>query len=264
MILGYCLNEWEHYRMKIPVETTLSKNPHVLITGKSGSGKSQSFLWYAYHILNIQESLLYICDFKAGIEYSYLRDNSSYTYADHAISMIHDFYELYSLMRVHSDFNIPHITLVIEEWFGLLTYMETIDKKKKNELMSKIGEVLALGRGIGNGIGIFLMVQRADSSNFSAGSREQFQSIVSFGRQSKEQKQMLFAGEELTSNRNYSAGQGIALIDGQNGAQEIIVPWVPEQHKLMENISHYLNCQPTLQTIIRQIQQTEDAAEQAP
>lgn len=178
--------------------------------------------------------------------------------------MIHDFYELYSLMRVHSIFHIPHITLVVEEWFGLLSYMETIDKKKKTELMSKIGEILALGRGIGNGIGIFLMLQRADSSNFSAGSREQFQNIVSFGRQSKEQKQMLFAGEELTNSRNYNAGQGIALVDGQNSAQEIIIPWVPEEQKLLESINRYLSDQPTLLTLIQQIQQTRGDAQQSP
>lgn len=93
----------------------------------------------------------------------------------------------------------PHITLVIEEWFGLLGYIEGKDKKLKTELMQKVGEILALGRGIGNGIGIIVLVQRADSSNFSAGSREQFQNICSFGRISKEQKNMLFAGEELVS-----------------------------------------------------------------
>ena len=32
MILGYCLNEWEHYRMKIPCGNNTVKNPHVLIT----------------------------------------------------------------------------------------------------------------------------------------------------------------------------------------------------------------------------------------
>lgn len=51
MVLGYSLNDWENYRIKTPVETKLSKNSHVLITWKSGSGKLQSFLWYAYHIL---------------------------------------------------------------------------------------------------------------------------------------------------------------------------------------------------------------------
>lgn len=90
------------------------------------------------------------------------------------------------------------------------------------------------------------MVQRADSSNFSAGSREQFQNIVSFGRCSKEQKQMLFPDYETEKMRNFSVGQGIALVDGQGEAEEIIVPWIPEQDRLLERIKEKLKEQPKL------------------
>ncbi|RAZ00903.1 hypothetical protein DK853_54495, partial [Klebsiella oxytoca] len=66
-----------------------------------------------------------------------------------------------------------HYTLFIEEWFGLLTYAETKSKSLKVELMSKVGEILAVGRGLN--IGLLLCVQRADAALFSSGSREQFQ-----------------------------------------------------------------------------------------
>lgn len=263
MILGYSLIDWEEYGIKTPVLTNICKNPHCLIAGKSGSGKSQSFLWYAYHCLTEQESLLYLADFKSGKEYQVLKECPSYSYADNAIEMINNYYKLYTIMRKTPFPDIPHVTLAIEEWFGLLSYIESKDKKQKNDLMAKVGEILALGRGIGNGIGIFLMVQRADSSNFSAGSREQFQNIISFGRLSKEQKTMLFSGEELGNARNYKTGRGIVLIDGQANATEIIVPWVPEQETLLQHIRQYMDKQPSIQELTRELLSTAGDAEQS-
>lgn len=264
MVLGYSLADWAEFHVKTPIVTDLRKNPHCLITGKSGSGKSQSFLWYAFHILDNEESLLYLADFKAGKEYAPLKGSPSYACADDAVSMIYDYYDLYTVMRRRPNPDMPHITLAVEEWFGLLGYIESIDKKKKNDLMAKVGEILALGRGIGNGIGIFLMVQRADSSNFSAGSREQFQNIVSFGRLSKEQRLMLFSGEDLDLTRNYKTGQGISLIDGQDSAAEIIVPWVPEQDILLSRIRNYMDRQPPIQDLLQQVRSTGGGAEHKP
>lgn len=252
------------YRIKMPIVTDLKKNPHCLITGKSGSGKSLSFLWYTYNILKSGESLLYLADFKAGKEYHQLNGCPSYSCADSAIDMIYNFYELYTELRKQECPSIPHITICMEEWFGLLVYLEAVDKKKKNDLMMKVGEILALGRGINNGIGVCLMVQRADSSNFSAGagSREQFQNICSFGRMSKEQRLMLFSGEELDMTRNYQAGQGIALIDGQGEATEIIVPWIPEQEQMGKRIREFMDRQPSIQDLLHQIRAAGGVAEQ--
>lgn len=163
-------------------------------------------------------------------------------------------------MRKEDCINTPHITLAIEEWFGLLSYIESFDKKLKTEVMNKVGEILALGRGIGNGIGIILLIQRADSSNFTSGSREQFQNICCLGRISKEQKTMLFSGEDIDLNKNYSAGQGLTLIDGQGTIQEIIIPWIPEQSKLLSEIHFYLDKQSTLQELIAQYMTTDCGA----
>lgn len=265
MVLGYSLLDWEEYGIKTEIHTSLNKNPHCLIAGKSGSGKSQSFLWYTYHILQKGESLLYISDFKSGREYHSLHGSSSYACADDAIAMIYDYYELYTQMRKGDCSKIPHITLAIEEWFGLLSYIESRDKKQKTDLMTKVGEILALGRGIGNGIGIFLLVQRADSSNFSAGGREQFQNLVSYGRLSREQKGMLFPDCDFFDNiRNFSAGQGIALVDGQGDATEIIVPWVPEQEKLSSTIRLYLDKQLSIQNLLHELRSTSGVAKHKP
>ncbi|WP_312502924.1 hypothetical protein [Lacrimispora sp.] len=260
MVLGYSLGDWESYGIKTPITTNLIKNSSCLIAGKSGSGKSLTFLWYTYGILKYKESLIYLADFKAGKEYNRLKTCSSYSYADNAIEMIRNYYDLYCKMRKTDSTNIPHITLAIEEWFGLLTYLETIDKKSKTEIMNMVAEILALGRGIGNGIGIILLIQRADSSNFTSGSRDQFQNICCFGRISKEQKNMLFSGEDIDMNKNYPAGQGLTMIDGQGSVQEIIVPQIVNQNKLLFKIHSYLDNQPTLQELANQFLPTDCGA----
>ena len=87
---------------------------------------------------------------------------------------------------------------------------------------------------------------------------------ASFGRLSREQRLMLFAGEDLNNTRNYKTGQGIALIDGQEGATEIIVPWIHEQDILLKRIRNYMDRQPSIQELLHQIQSTGGVAEHKP
>ena len=176
MILGYDRNDWERFSIKNPIQVKIGKNiSSILIAGKSGSGKSLSVRWYIWQLLRERESLVYIADYKAGEEYEAFEGLSSYASGEKAFDMINDFYQFFTEVRSRKLRLQQHYTLFIEEWFGLLTYAENQSKKLKTELMAKIGEILAVGRGLN--IGIMLCVQRADSSLFSAGCSEQFQCV---------------------------------------------------------------------------------------
>ena len=71
--LGYDAELLHAYQIKVPVRITLSKkHTHILIAGKSGSGKSLSARWYLYQMLYNRESRVYIADYKAGEEYEAL------------------------------------------------------------------------------------------------------------------------------------------------------------------------------------------------
>ena len=117
--------------------------------------------------------------------------------------------------------------------------------------MSKVGELLAVSRGLN--LGIVLCVQRADAGLFSSGTREQFQCVLSFGRCSAEQFRMLgFAGEmEENPTQGYRPGQALALIDGQEGALEIIVPFIRNPGVLCRGIRRRLDNQPRLCSLAR-------------
>ncbi len=252
MTLGYYLADYRQSGIRIPLSITLpKKTSNILIAGKSGSGKSHSARWYLWQMLSSGESLCYISDYKGGEEYEAFEGSPSYASGEDAVKMIDDFYNFFTEVRSRRIRLQRHYTLFIEEWFGLLTYAETQSKKLKSELMGKVGELLAVSRGLN--LGVFLCVQRADSSNFSAGSREQFQSVVSFGRCSAEQFRMLgFSGEmEENPTQNYKPGQALALIDGQDGVHEIIVPRIQNPDTICHIVRLSLDRQPGIPELTR-------------
>lgn len=244
MVLGYLRQDYENCRLKIPLSITMAKKTsNILIAGKSGSGKSLSSRWYLWNMLHTAESKVYISDYKGGEEYEAFEGSPSYASGEEAIDMINDFYAFFVEIRNKGIRLRHHYTLFIEEYFGVLTYAETKSKKLKTEIMAKVGELLAVSRGLN--IGIIICIQRADASNFSSGSREQFQCILSFGRCSAEQFRMLGFSGEMDENptASYRSGQALALIDGQESIHEIIVPLIKNPNVLCQGIRNYLDRQ---------------------
>lgn len=258
MILGYDRGDWKHFQIKNPTRITLPKRTsNILIAGKSGSGKSLSARWYLWQLLYNRESLVYIADYKAGEEYEAFEGSPSYASGEQVFNMIDSFYQFFTEVRNGRIRLKKHYTIFVEEYFGLLTYAENQSKKLKTELMAKIGEILAVGRGLN--IGIMLCVQRADSALFTSGTREQFQCVCSFGKCSAEQFRMLgFNGElENNSTSRYKAGEALALIDGQDSIREIKIPLIKNEETLCQQIRYYLDKQPTISDLIRAVAKGE-------
>lgn len=254
MTIGYLLPDYKEFGIKVPVDIVLpKKQSNILIAGKSGSGKSLSARWYLWNMLHTGESLCFVSDYKGGEEYEAFEGSPCYAWGEDAIKMINDFYELFTVVRSNRVKLKKHYTLFIEEWFGLLTYAETQSKKLKTDLMAKVGEMLAVARGLN--MGVIVCVQRADATLFSSGTREQFQCVISFARCSAEQFRMLgFSGElEENPTQAYKSGQALALIDGQESIYEIIVPLIKNPDILCQGIRHYLDKQPDLSSLIRAI-----------
>jgi len=252
MQIGYLRNDYRDNGLRIPYSISLPfKDSSILIVGKSGSGKSLSAKLYVYTMLVRRESAVYIADYKGGIEYEALQGSPSYASGEKTIDMIRNYYDFFVMVRNEHLRLEQHYTLFIEEWFGLLTYAETKSKQLKNELMAKVGEILAVGRGLN--IGIMLCVQRADAALFTAGTREQFQVILAFGRSSQEQFRMLgFSGElEENPTTEYKAGEALCMADGQQEPVELIVPYVKNGDVLSNNIRKLMDLQKPLCELVQ-------------
>ena len=260
MILGYHYRDFVEYGIKLPISIIMPKrHSNILIAGKSGSGKSLSTLWYLWEMLVTGESVVYIADYKAGEEYEMFEESRSYASGVNAIQMIKDFYEFFTLIRQNKIRKHKHYTLVIEEYFGLLTYAESQSKKLKTEIMAMVGEMLSVSRGLN--MGLIVNIQRADASAFTSGARDQFQVVISFGRCSTEHFKMLgFSGElEENPTTHYKSGQALALVDGQDSVYEIIVPLIKNSNTMCKQILKYLNMQSDIPSLIRSIGEDRDS-----
>ena len=98
------------------------------------------------------------------------------------------------------------------------------------------------------------MCAGTDPSYFSAGTRDQFQVVISFGRCSAEQFRMLGFHGELEENptANYKSGQALVLVDrlGSNPADHRF-PGSLDQKELCQQIRYLLDRQPDLTALYR-------------
>lgn len=201
--------------LKIPIDLKLSEHCNLLLTGCSGSGKSYALLFLIGSVLKSNKEIeVYFCDFKNSLDFAFLEGYEHYFGGDDCYNGIMQYYRKFCESREKRDFSRKHL-LICDEYPTLVNYLQGQDKLNKtkygNEVLSAISELLCLGRGIN--FYTWIVTQRADNTLFSNGSRDNFMVIIGLGRLSKEQKGMVFAGEEVPDTI-YQKGEGILLADG--------------------------------------------------
>lgn len=216
MIFGYHLDIFYEYGLKIPVEIAIESHCHALITGASGSGKSKTLSTLLGSALKSEPKIqLTFCDFKNSDDFRYLRNFRNFYAGENCYAGISEFYNKFCTIRESGQPERRQL-LIIDEYPALISFLQTRDKNNKtkeaNDILSMVSEILMLGRGLNTGI--WIVTQRADSSWFQAGSRDNFMIRCALGNISKEQRTMLFSGEELPE-RIYKAGEGILHADGK-------------------------------------------------
>lgn len=215
MIYGYNMGIFTETGLKIPIQLDLSDHCNLLLTGCSGSGKSYALLYLLGSVLKSNEDIeIFFCDFKNSYDFSFLEDYPHYYSGDNCYDGITEYYRVFCSARQQREFTKKHL-LICDEYPALVNYLQGQDKLNKtkyaSEVLSAISELLCLGRGIQ--FYTWIVTQRADNSLFANGARDNFMIVIGLGRLSKEQKGMLFSGEELPE-RIYKKGEGILLADG--------------------------------------------------
>ena len=217
MIYGYNMGIFTETGLKIPIQLDLSDHCNLLLTGCSGSGKSYALLYLLGSVLKSNEDIeIFFCDFKNSYDFSFLEDYPHYYSGDNCYDGITEYYRVFCSARQQREFTKKHL-LICDEYPALVNYLQGQDKLNKtkyaSEVLSAISELLCLGRGIN--FYTWIVTQRADNSLFANGARDNFMVVIGLGRLSKEQKGMLFSGEELPE-RIYQKGEGIILADGRS------------------------------------------------
>ncbi len=214
---GFIRNIYIDYGMAIPIQLNIVTHCHALITGSSGTGKSYALIYLLGTLLQSEFNIvIYFCDFKNSEDFRFMKDYEHYYSGNNCYNGIMSYYNVFTETRTSDSANTRYI-LICDEYPAFINYLQMKDKQDKtkyaNDILSAVSEILMLGRGTGKGFGIWLITQRADSTLFSNGSRDNFMVIVGLGKLSKEQKGMVFTGEEIP-DRIYNQGEGILLADG--------------------------------------------------
>ena len=207
-------------RVKTPIRLSLDDTPMILISGATGSGKTYAIRYLLAKIVkHLPEIKITIIDFK---QYDFVdfSDTSRYYGYDNAFDGLVDFdseFKARQSEKASPGCKYSRIVLLFDEWSAFLA---GLDKKKADEAKAILQRILSLGRIYS--VNVICGMQRADSSNFSVGSRDNFGVVILMGQGSQEQNRMLlsdYTDQLLPCGR----GQGHMVIAGQ-GLKHIVVP----------------------------------------
>lgn len=212
---GYNKGILDSDALRIPIQLDLGTHCNLLLTGCSGSGKSYALLYLLGNVLKAYKNVeIYFCDFKNSFDFAFLEGYQHYYAGNDCYNGIIQYYKSFCESREKRDFSRKHL-LICDEYPALVNYLQGQDKLNKtkyaSEVLSAISELLCLGRGIN--FYTWIVTQRADNTLFANGSRDNFMVIIGLGRLSKEQKGMVFSGEEVPDTI-YQKGEGVLLADG--------------------------------------------------
>lgn len=233
---GYSLLKYEDYNIRLPILIPIASHPHALIVGSSGSGKSKALLYLIGRLLQRQPTMdLWLCDFKNSEDFAFLKCYSRYYAGNDCYQGMLDYYQEFSKSRQSGQSEQRHL-LVFDEYPACISFYQGKDKQEKTkkaaEILSAVSEILMLGRGIN--YGLWTVCQRASADIFPQGARDNYMISISLGHTSKEQKGMLFPGEDIP-DRIYKPGEGIILADGYQ-LQTVKFPLIENTDNWRENI----------------------------
>ena len=88
------------------------------------------------------------------------------------------------------------------------------EKKKADDIMRKVSEILMLGRSLG--VRLVISCQRPDAAAFPSGSRLNYGVILIVGAPIRSIYEMLIPKEYIDEigDRNFKRGEGVALLQG--------------------------------------------------
>lgn len=221
----------------MPLAVPIMTNPHWMICGNSGSGKSYFVLYALRNMLReaSDKIVLYFCDFKNSEDFSFLRGYEHYYTGVDCTRGLEKFYAEYQQVKAGEITDGKMRLLFFDEWAGFIVWETQCDKKRAENDKAMLLEVLLMGRSMH--CGVFAIMQRPDATYLPG--REQFFVTVVFGKLSPEMKKMLIPGEDIDQRTIYEPGEGLIRSD-RFGVKFLKVPRLKSVPKVQQEILSYL------------------------
>lgn len=218
LVLGYDFDKWYGYGLKQPIITDVSRktNSHIILAGMSGSGKSHATKILFAKISNVPDlhGKVYFADFKQDDQFSYLRECPRYYPYNSSIEALETVYDILHKRQSGEDKSRNPITLIWDEYMANILAIQSTDKKKADEIMRKVSEILMLGRSLA--VRLVISCQRPDASAFPSGSRLNYGIIMIVGAPIRSIYEMLIPKEYIDTigEREFGVGEGVVLLQG--------------------------------------------------
>ena len=195
-----------------------STNIHLLIAGRTGSGKTRATLFLiAKSVLQNPNADFYFADFKSGGDYRFALNSGHLIDMQSAID--NACYALSARQAGLPD-HYPYV-VVLDEY---PSFILSLDSKERKVYQSKLATLLNLGRAFE--IHVWVVTQRPGAELFANGSRDNFNCRILMGTPSPETRRMML-GDDISDVSadwlNNNVGQGLIYRDGV-GINHIAVP----------------------------------------
>ncbi|MDF2988296.1 MAG: FtsK/SpoIIIE family protein [Eubacterium sp.] len=237
LMLGYDYDIWYGYGLKQPLITDISTktNSQTILCGMSGSGKSYAANILFAKICNASDSQgkVYFADFKQDDQFSYLQECPRYYSYNSSIEALEIVYDILHKRQSGEDKSRNPVTLIWDEYMANILAIQSIDKKKADEVMRKVSEILMLGRSLA--VRLVISCQRPDASAFPSGSRLNYGIVLIVGAPIKSIYEMLIPKEYIDTigDREFGVGEGVVLLQGSR-LGFIKIPMVRDIEKMKQ------------------------------
>lgn len=229
--LGYAANAWDGGGQKVPICWDLTRNPHLLIAGVTGGGKSVLAQWVVLNLLHMG-ARLYICDYKAGGDWTDACEKyAQFGGCDNLMSEFHSAF--IEALETGTPAERPQI-LIFDEFNS---YALAKDSAAFKALMDKVRAVAQMGRSYN--YHLILIGQQFSAKVLETGIREQLATRVYMGRTiSPESAQMLFPGCDIEKGTVLGKHRGY-VITADRGFESIIMPEFDHPERLLNHIQAF-------------------------
>lgn len=237
LILGYDYDKWYGYGLKHPISTDISTqtNSHTILCGMSGSGKSYATNLLFARICNRSESQdkVYFADYKQDDQFEYLRRCPRYYPYNSSTEALETVYKILQKRQSGEDTSRNSVSLIFDEYMAYILAIQNNNKKKADEVMRKVSEILMLGRSLA--VRLIISCQRPDASAFPSGSRLNYGIIIIVGAPIRSIYEMLIPKEyiDLIGDRKFKVGEGVVLLQGSQ-LEFIKIPMIRDEEKMKQ------------------------------